>query len=125
MLGSVALGCVAWRETIRIADSESSGKDRGLSLPAFGARVRALRRLRKFKGQEGLASALGVSQATISRWEKSGSLPDIEMLKKLAKELGTDWNWLLVGEDGARAALQWWQHRDDPIPLPGRRRAAR
>ncbi len=45
-----------------------------------------LKNLRKQKGysQEELASRLGVVRQTISKWEKGQSVPDSEMLMKLA-----------------------------------------
>ena len=48
-----------------------------------------IRTVRKNKGftQEDLASRLHVTRQTISKWEKGLSVPDAEMLSKLADEL--------------------------------------
>ena len=48
-----------------------------------------IRTIRKNKGftQEDLANRLHVTRQTISKWEKSLSVPDAEMLSKLADEL--------------------------------------
>ena len=56
-----------------------------------------IRKLRKSKGfsQEELAVKLGVVRQTVSKWEKGLSVPDSEMLIKLAEELDTTVNNLL------------------------------
>ena len=56
-----------------------------------------IRTVRKNKGftQEDLASRLHVTRQTISKWEKGLSVPDAEMLTRLAEELETDVSVLL------------------------------
>jgi len=56
-----------------------------------------IKKLRKAKGlsQEELAVKLNVVRQTISKWEKGLSVPDSEMLIKLAEELDTTVNNLL------------------------------
>lgn len=56
-----------------------------------------IKKLRKSKGlsQEELAVKLGVVRQTVSKWEKGLSVPDSEMLIKLAEELDTTVNNLL------------------------------
>ena len=56
-----------------------------------------IKNLRKNKGytQEELANKLSVVRQTISKWEKGYSVPDAEMLKKLAEILDTDVSQLL------------------------------
>ena len=58
-----------------------------------------LKRLRKAKGwsQEELAIKLNVVRQTISKWETGLSVPDSEMLIRIAEELGTTVN-ILLGE---------------------------
>ena len=58
-----------------------------------------LKRFRKSKGlsQEELALRMNVVRQTISKWEKGLSVPDSEMLIRLAEELGTTVN-VLLGE---------------------------
>lgn len=58
-----------------------------------------LKNLRKAKGlsQEELAQKLNVVRQTISKWEKGTSVPDSEMLIKIAEELDTTVN-VLLGE---------------------------
>ena len=58
-----------------------------------------IKKLRKTKGisQEELAIKLNVVRQTISKWEKGLSVPDSEMLIKIAKELDTTVN-VLLGE---------------------------
>ena len=48
-----------------------------------------IRRLRKDKGysQETLAEALGVVRQTVSKWEKGLSVPDADLLEKMAELL--------------------------------------
>ena len=56
-----------------------------------------IKNLRKNKGltQEELASKLNVVRQTVSKWEKGLSVPDAELLKKLAEILETDVSTLL------------------------------
>ncbi len=56
-----------------------------------------IKKLRKSKGlsQEELALKLNVVRQTVSKWEKGLSVPDSEMLIKLAEELDTSVNNLL------------------------------
>lgn len=58
-----------------------------------------IKNLRKAKGmsQEELAIKLNVVRQTISKWEKGLSVPDSEMLIKIAEELDTTVN-VLLGE---------------------------
>lgn len=59
-----------------------------------------LKNLRKAKGlsQEELAIKLNVVRQTVSKWEKGLSVPDSEMLLKIAEELETSVN-VLLGEN--------------------------
>ncbi len=56
--------------------------------------------LRKQAGltQEALGEKIGVTNKTVSRWERGNYMPDIEMLQLLAKEFNVSINELLVGE---------------------------
>ena len=56
-----------------------------------------IKNLRKNKGytQEELANKLNVVRQTISKWEKGYSVPDAELLKKLAEMLDADVSQLL------------------------------
>ena len=49
--------------------------------------------------QEDLAHELGVSFATINRWENGNYMPDLSLLEPLSKELEISLNELLSGED--------------------------
>lgn len=59
-----------------------------------------LKKIRKDKGytQEILAVKLNVVRQTVSKWEKGLSLPDVDMLSKIANVLETDVNILLDGQ---------------------------
>ena len=56
--------------------------------------------LRKEKGltQKQLADDLGVTNATISKWETGKGFPDISLLESLAKTLGVSVSEILAGE---------------------------
>lgn len=59
-----------------------------------------LKKIRKDKGytQEILAEKLNVVRQTVSKWEKGLSLPNVDMLSKIANVLETDVNILLDGQ---------------------------
>ena len=57
------------------------------------------KRVEKGLTQQQLASHLGVSPKTISRWERSLNIPDISMLESLSLELGISVKNLIVGEE--------------------------
>lgn len=59
-----------------------------------------LKKIRKDNGytQEILAEKLNVVRQTVSKWEKGLSLPDVDMLSKIANVLETDVNILLDGQ---------------------------
>ena len=59
-----------------------------------------LKKIRKDKGytQEELAKELNVVRQTVSKWEKGLSLPDADILSKIADILETDVNVLLGGQ---------------------------
>ena len=58
-------------------------------------------RLRKNLTQIELSEKLNVTQATISKWEKGKSIPDIMMLKTLAKFFNVSIEYLLDNEEQA------------------------
>ena len=60
----------------------------------LGENIKTTRRNRGFT-QEELAARLNVVRQTVSKWEKGYSVPDAEMLKKLAEALDTDVSRLL------------------------------
>ena len=59
-----------------------------------------LKKIRKEKGytQEELAAKVGVVRQTVSKWEKGLSVPDADILRKIAEILDTDINILLDDE---------------------------
>lgn len=59
-----------------------------------------LKKLRKEKGytQEELAAKAGVVRQTVSKWEKGLSVPDADILRKIAETLDTDIN-ILLGDE--------------------------
>lgn len=58
-----------------------------------------LKRLRSTKGlrQGDFASAVGVSQGTVSNWETGRNVPDVETMIEVADELGVTLDELCVG----------------------------
>lgn len=60
-----------------------------------------IKRIRKEKGltQEDLASSLNVVRQTVSKWEKGLSVPDADILERLAEKLDTNVVELFGGEE--------------------------
>ncbi len=71
----------------------------------LGKRIAALR---KEKGctQEALANLMEVSPQAVSKWENDQACPDIALLPKLAKVLGTSVDALLSGEAEEKPMVQ-------------------
>lgn len=63
----------------------------------LGKRIGMLRRQKGLK-QDELAGMLDVSPQAVSKWENDQTCPDISLLPKLAKILGTTVDGLLVGK---------------------------
>ena len=71
----------------------------------LGEKIRALRQKKGYT-QEEIASRLHVTRQTVSKWEKNYSVPDADLLVKLAEVLEVKTSQLLGGEepeDGAAA----------------------
>ena len=64
----------------------------------IGARIRRARERRGIRKTD-LASALGVWERTINRWESGTNLPDTKYLHALCDELGVSVVWLLAGKE--------------------------
>ena len=62
-----------------------------------GPTIKALRETRKLTQAE-LASQLGVSSKTVSKWETAKGLPDISLIQPLAKALGVSVIELMSGD---------------------------
>ncbi len=71
----------------------------------IGKRI-GLARRKKNLTQEQLASMLEISPQAVSKWENDQTCPDISLLPKLAKILGTTVDNLLTGEDEQSPAVQ-------------------
>jgi transcriptional regulator with XRE-family HTH domain len=61
--------------------------------------------------QSSLARTLGVSQTTVSRWERGENTPSEEEINKLCYALRVNRHWL-VGGEGPRTAT--WKVYEDP-----------
>lgn len=53
----------------------------------LGEKIKELR-YRNGRTQENLADALGITSQAVSRWEKNGSYPDMEMIPSIANYFG-------------------------------------
>ncbi len=69
----------------------------------LGETIRTLR-ARDGRTQEDLATAIGVSCQAVSRWEKGGSYPDMELIPAIAAYFGVSIDWLF-GYDNERETL--------------------
>ena len=69
--------------------------DKRISIPELGKRISHFRK-KKLLTQKELGNRLGISDKTISKWEKGTIAPDITLLESLAKILGVKLDELLV-----------------------------
>ena len=63
-------------------------------MATIGERIRELR-TEKQVTQERLANFLGVTPQAVSRWEREGVCPNLELLPRLAKFFGVSTDYLL------------------------------
>lgn len=86
-----------------------------------------IKNLRKNKGytQEELASKLNVVRQTVSKWEKGYSVPDAEMLKKIAEIFETSVSQLLgspiVQEENVDAVAEQLAKINEQLIIKNRR----
>ncbi|WP_044558786.1 helix-turn-helix transcriptional regulator, partial [Azospirillum sp. B4] len=78
---------------------------------------RDLRRLRRMRGlkQGHVADMLGVTQATVSRWERGLAWPDEDHAVRIARLLGKGLGTAHPGQDGALKRLV--RRSRDPVHL--------
>ena len=69
----------------------------------IGKRLKLLRQDKNMTQRE-LADLLYVSDKTISKWEKDGSIPDIDIILEIAGIFDVTLDYLLVGGDGIRTS---------------------
>lgn len=74
-----------------------SSKNIQSSSGALGERIRMVR-TNKGLTQEGLADKLGVTPATINRYEKGHRVPDAIFINQLVIEMDCEVRWLLTGQ---------------------------
>ncbi len=74
--------------------------------------------LRKQKGwsQEELASQLGISRQSISKWESGSSIPDIENIIFLSKIFGVSTDYLLKNDDALNEEADETSESKDTLP---------
>ena len=70
----------------------------------IGKRIGQLRRSKGIK-QEELATQLGISAQAVSKWENDQTCPDIMLLPRIARILGTTVDHLLSGEEAPVARM--------------------
>lgn len=84
-----------------------------------------IKNLRKSRGmtQEELASRLHIVRQTVSKWEKGYSVPDAEMLRKLADALETDTSSLLgeTAEENTDAVAEQLSRINAQLAIRNRR----
>ena len=68
--------------------------DSEVDLRGVGGRIR---QLREGTTQEEFASALGISQAQLSKYELGQSAPPLGVLIRLAEKCGRSTDWILTG----------------------------
>lgn len=81
-------------------------------METIGKRIAELRKNNNLK-QDELAEVLGVSPQAVSKWENDISCPDIMLLPKLAKILGTTVDELLSGKVEAEVSYVPEEERKD------------
>jgi phage repressor protein C with HTH and peptisase S24 domain len=81
------------------------------------------RRIKEIRANLGLnqtafAELFGVSQNTVSQWEKGKTLSDEETLRKIAEFAGKSFDWLIKGEEIQRQEASAKFALKDPVMIP-------
>ncbi len=71
----------------------------------IGNRIKIIRE-KADQNQKVFAKTMGVTPATINRYEKGHRIPDAHFLEKVVANYYCDPVWLLTGSDGAKDALK-------------------
>lgn len=84
----------------------------------LGNRIASLRKAAGLS-QEALAAKLGVSRQAIGKWEADTTLPSLDNLHQLAKELGVSIDALLTGEESQAQSSLENEPAQTPLSLEG------
>ena len=84
----------------------------------LGNRIASLRKAAGLS-QEALAAKLGVSRQAIGKWEADTTLPSLDNLHQLAKELGVSIDALLTGEESQAQSSLENEPAQAPLSLEG------
>lgn len=84
----------------------------------LGNRIASLRKAAGLS-QEALAAKLGVSRQAIGKWEADTTLPSLDNLHQLAKELGVSIDALLTGEETQMQSSLESEPAQTPLSLEG------
>lgn len=84
----------------------------------LGNRIASLRKAAGLS-QEALAAKLGVSRQAIGKWEADATLPSLDNLHQLAKELGVSIDALLTGEEAGAQSTAEAGPPQTPLSLEG------
>lgn len=84
----------------------------------LGNRIASLRKAAGLS-QEALAAKLGVSRQAIGKWEADTTLPSLDNLHQLAKELGVSIDALLTGEESQAQSSLESEPAQTPLSLEG------
>ena len=105
---------MAGRAGLWYAQEKTSTEENAMKI---GHIIRAKRRAKGLT-QEQVAAALGVSAPAVSKWEGNLSFPDITLLPRLARLLGTDLNGLMAfQEELSRQEVGEFLNRLAALPL--------
>ena len=85
----------------------------------LGKRIRELRQHNRIT-QETLAEALGVTSQAVSRWEASGSYPDMEMVPAIANYFGVSIDELFGYDNNREAKINRILEKVDSLGIKGR-----
>ncbi|MCT7861974.1 MAG: helix-turn-helix domain-containing protein [Lactobacillus crispatus] len=80
-----------------------------IDIQAIGQRIKSYRENAKLT-QDNLAQKLNVSRQSVSKWEKGGSLPDIDRLVTMSELFDISLDKLILGKD-KMFKKSFWKNR--------------
>ncbi|MFC0271089.1 helix-turn-helix domain-containing protein [Metabacillus herbersteinensis] len=80
----------------------------------YGDRLRKLRKNKKIESQKKFGEIFGLSESTISMYERAERRPDYETLQKFSDFFNVSIDYIITGKEIANSSDEMWKELLDP-----------